>query len=454
MELLLHETLEEEATSSQPIPDPLLPRVVKFIREFPVFLQTVAHCARKTELALWPHLFDKDTVGNPRDLFQDCLNQGLLDTAASYLLVLQTLDRPSSRKYASMLLESAKQSNRKKLVSDLTRFLESIDPSDFESPAVSKSSTHSSGSHPPLGSSSLIMMNSHVKYHYPSLVSTGDHHPHYHEGSIMPGRKRTASSSAALMLHTQAGVTASGPLSPPISSQLHHHQNPFQVQQTANNIPSSDAMNNSGRSLSLTTRKLPTNSDFGKSGVESNIKSQVPSQPLSSESSADRDMSLPLIEENHGRPMLKMSRSVSEPLRSRGPSIDEKDSAENSEHEEGCHSLTSHLKDESRIDSLVPANPGKAVSISNGSVGGKHPLATSFLPPHPPDGHSKALPSKSSANSNMSKSSSRPEFMPNGYLIQTNSRSVSREPQQLDAASIHSNSSLNNDSGASQCIMS
>lgn len=79
--------MEEEATSKEPIPDAQLPSIIEFIMEFPVYLQTVVQCARKTEIALWPYLFS--AAGKPKDLFQECMEKGQLDTAASYLIILQ-----------------------------------------------------------------------------------------------------------------------------------------------------------------------------------------------------------------------------------------------------------------------------------------------------------------------------------------------------------------------------
>ncbi|WAR23821.1 RIC1-like protein [Mya arenaria] len=79
-------------------------------QEFPEYLQTFVHCARKTEVALWPHLFK--TVGNPKDLFEN-------------------LEKPiASRQHATLLLDSAVESNQWDLAQDIVRFLKSIDPSD------------------------------------------------------------------------------------------------------------------------------------------------------------------------------------------------------------------------------------------------------------------------------------------------------------------------------------
>ena len=44
-------------------------------------------------MTLWPHLFA--AVGSPTSLFDECLNRGDPETAASYLLILQNLEQPT-----------------------------------------------------------------------------------------------------------------------------------------------------------------------------------------------------------------------------------------------------------------------------------------------------------------------------------------------------------------------
>src|SRR4051812_25509236 len=70
--------------------DPLLPTVVSFIHEFPEYLETIIHCARKTELAFWNLLFS--VSHHPRQLFKMCLEEGQLDTATSCLILLQSME--------------------------------------------------------------------------------------------------------------------------------------------------------------------------------------------------------------------------------------------------------------------------------------------------------------------------------------------------------------------------
>lgn len=68
----------------------MLERVVEFLDHFPDSLDVVVGCARKTELDRWRVLFH--AVGQPRELFEACLEKGKYRTAAGYLLVLHHLE--------------------------------------------------------------------------------------------------------------------------------------------------------------------------------------------------------------------------------------------------------------------------------------------------------------------------------------------------------------------------
>uniref|UniRef100_A0A914KQS3 Protein RIC1 homolog n=2 Tax=Meloidogyne TaxID=189290 RepID=A0A914KQS3_MELIC len=126
LELLLHDLLDEEASSSEPIPDPLLPRVVSFLREFPdEYLSTIIHCARKTELAFWNLLFF--VSNHPRQLFQMCLEESRLKLATSCLVILHSLTSiDESSRLACKLLEEAKRKQRWKVAQDIIRFMQNI----------------------------------------------------------------------------------------------------------------------------------------------------------------------------------------------------------------------------------------------------------------------------------------------------------------------------------------
>ena len=141
LELLLHQVLEEEATSKEPLPDSLLPRVLEFIKEFPDYhLSTIVQCARKSELPLWRYLFSM--AGSPSDLFNQALAAGKLNIAASYLLILQNLESSGiSLSHATNLLNCTLAAGQWDLCQDIIRFLRAIDPSDMESPKASVSSS-------------------------------------------------------------------------------------------------------------------------------------------------------------------------------------------------------------------------------------------------------------------------------------------------------------------------
>nr|XP_019011783.1 uncharacterized protein I206_03889 [Kwoniella pini CBS 10737]OCF50564.1 hypothetical protein I206_03889 [Kwoniella pini CBS 10737] len=146
LEILLHSVLEDEAAKSNtnnkqfinlnsfpPTPNPeingkndILSAVVQFLDHFDNSLEVVVGCARKTEVDRWKLLFD--IVGSPRILFEACLSQGKLRTAASYLLVLHGLNEDGAFD-TIRLLKRAIKAKEYHLCKELLRFLHSIDES-------------------------------------------------------------------------------------------------------------------------------------------------------------------------------------------------------------------------------------------------------------------------------------------------------------------------------------
>ncbi|PAV85488.1 hypothetical protein WR25_21295 [Diploscapter pachys] len=209
LELLLHDVLEEEATSSEPIPDPLLPRCIAFIQEFPEFLQTVAHCARKTELALWPSLFS--VTASPNDLFEACIREGQLNTAASYLIVLQTMENSqTSQEQAARLLRETLSSSSWSIARDIVRFARAIDSEDMDSPVRSPAQSKAAGSRRATGNlekeTSEFVFN---RFQVAARVTKVRHHSRSEKES---GSRKDSSGSAGGRKVTRA---ASNEISPP-----------------------------------------------------------------------------------------------------------------------------------------------------------------------------------------------------------------------------------------------
>ncbi|KAJ1923355.1 WD40 repeat protein [Tieghemiomyces parasiticus] len=134
LELLLHIVIEDEASRrvSPTGCDALLPVCTALIRDrYEAYLpEVVVRWARKSEPALWSHLFR--ALEPPRTFFGRCLAQpGRLRTAAEALIVMQTLlSIDESTECLLRLLKAAVHTRDRVLCKDLVQFLGAIAASD------------------------------------------------------------------------------------------------------------------------------------------------------------------------------------------------------------------------------------------------------------------------------------------------------------------------------------
>ncbi|KAK6356524.1 hypothetical protein TWF718_000881 [Orbilia javanica] len=128
LEILLHDVLDDEADTQPEQEVAVLPLVVRFLSNFPEYLNVIVQCTRKTEVASWSHLFS--VVGSPQVLFEESLSRGLLKTAGGYLLILHTMEKLSSSSQDMVRLFSRAVAEEDwDLCKELARFLTALDNS-------------------------------------------------------------------------------------------------------------------------------------------------------------------------------------------------------------------------------------------------------------------------------------------------------------------------------------
>ena len=140
MEILLHRVLEAESESLAGYSrGALLPAVVDFLYAFPVYYDVIVRCARKTEVALWEYLFS--IVGDPKELFNHCLNDGDFKTATSFLVILQTMEPFSvSSRLQMELLEKTLEAEEFELCGEIVRYLNSVSSAKISESDLTKKS--------------------------------------------------------------------------------------------------------------------------------------------------------------------------------------------------------------------------------------------------------------------------------------------------------------------------
>ena len=124
LELLLHDILElvDSNRKSQNTLH-LFSLTIKFLQYFWEYPKIIVDCARKIDAVNWDILFLH--AGNPLDLFNSTIQRNFLNSAASYLRIIEIVNSVSEARHAGFILLKAYLHNDDlSVIPDLLRFLD------------------------------------------------------------------------------------------------------------------------------------------------------------------------------------------------------------------------------------------------------------------------------------------------------------------------------------------